>query len=91
MRIWEKFKYAIFDVDGTIFDNMDFSADIFLLILKNFNLPKEEVKKIYLDTNGMNLNDQFKMIFNKYKINYSDSLITDLNKKFFEMRDNSKK
>lgn len=71
MLIWQKFKFGIFDVDGTLFDNMALCADAFLEIIKNFNFQEtpEEMRKIYLATNGMNLNDQFKLFFDKYGIN----------------------
>lgn len=93
MLIWQKFKYGIFDADGTLFDNMPLCAEAFYEIIKNSNLPQstKEIKRIYLETNGMNLNDQFKLIFNKYGVKYSDTLINKLNKDFFALRDNSPK
>lgn len=90
MRIWQKFKFGIFDVDGTIFDNMALCVDAFWEIVKKYNLPEKEVRKIYLESNGMNLNDQFKLVFGKYGIRYDGALIEKLNKGFFYLRDNSK-
>ncbi len=90
MRIWQKFKFGIFDVDGTIFDNMALCADAFLEIVKKYNLPEKEVRKIYLETNGMNLNDQLKLVFRKCGVKYDSALIEKLNKSFFNLRDNSK-
>lgn len=90
MTIRKKFKFGIFDVDGTIFDNMPLCADAFLMTIKNFTLPQKETRKIYLETNGMNLNDQFKLVFEKYKILHNKTLITKLNKEFFALRDNRK-
>lgn len=91
MKIWQKFKFGIIDVDGTIFDNMTLCADAFKEITKTFPLPGKEVRKIYIETNGMNLNDQFKLIFEKYKIKYDAALIDRLNKNFFTLRDNWEK
>ncbi len=90
MLIWQKFKFGIFDADGTLFDNMALCADAFWEIIKGRYLPEKEVKKIYLETNGMNLNDQFKLVFDKYGVNYNNALIKKLNKEFFDLRDNSK-
>jgi phosphoglycolate phosphatase-like HAD superfamily hydrolase len=89
MQLWEKFKFGIFDVDGTLFDNMALSAGAFCEILKIFNLPQNEVRKIYLETNGMNLNDQFKLVLDKYGTGYNESAIQSLHNDFFETRDNS--
>lgn len=91
MLIWKKFKFGIFDVDGTLFDNMPLCADAFFEIIKNFNFLEspEEMRKIYLETNGMNLNDQFKLFFNKNGKKYDTALIAKLNKNFFSLRDNS--
>lgn len=71
MLIWQKFNFGIFDADGTLFDNMPLCANAFLEIVKNFNFREspEKIRKIYLETNGMNLNDQFKLVFDKYSIN----------------------
>jgi len=91
MLIWQKFKFGVFDVDGTLFDNMTISADAFVLTVKYFKFPQKEIRKKYLETNGMNLNDQFKLVFNKYNAQYDDTLIQKLNKKFFAWRDNWKK
>ncbi len=89
MQLYQKFKYGIFDVDGTLLNNMDQSADAFFEIVKKYSLP-ESARQIYLETNGMNLNDQFKLVFDKYKIPYNDELIAKLNKDFFALRDNRK-
>lgn len=91
MFIWQKFKYGIFDVDGTLFDNAEIMACAFLEIIAAYNLPKKEIRKIYLETNGMNLNDQFKLVFEMYKIEYDATLIEALNKKYFFLRDNWQK
>lgn len=91
MRIWQKFKFGIADVDGTIFDNIEICADAFLEVAKEFPFPRKEARKIYIETNGMNLNDQFKLIFDKYGIRYNSTLISDLNKKYFTLRDNWEK
>lgn len=91
MQLWQKFKFGIFDVDGTIFDNVRLMTDAFWEITGKFSLSEKEVRKIYVETNGMNLNDQFKLIFDKYGVKYDDSLIKNLNKKFFALRDNWEK
>lgn len=91
VKLWKKFKFGIFDVDGTIFDNVPLMTDASGEITGKFSLPENEVRKIYMETNGMNLNDQFKLIFDKYGIEYDDSLVKNLNKKFFALRDNSEK
>ena len=92
MKIWQEFKFGILDVDGTLFDNMPLCADAFLEIIKDFNFREtpEEMRKIYLETNGMNLNDQFKLFFDKNGIKYNNALISKLNKEFFDLRDNWK-
>lgn len=89
MQIWQKFKFGIFDIDGTIFDNMPLSADAFCAVLKNFNLPEKDARKIYLETNGMNLSDQLKLVLEKYKKYFDDAVIKTLSEKFFQIRDNS--
>lgn len=91
MLVWQKFKFGVFDIDGTIFDNMGLCADAFFEIIKNFNLreKQEEVREIYLETNGMNLNDQFKLFFDKNGIKYDAALVAKINKDFFALRDNS--
>lgn len=91
MLIWKKFKFGIIDVDGTIFDNMEICADAFIEIIKEFSLPKKEVRKIYLETNGMNLNDQLRLIFDKYGVQYNNALINKFNKEFFDLRDSWEK
>lgn len=91
MKIWQKFKFGIFDVDGTLFDNMSVSASAFLEILEDYDLPADDARDIYLETNGMNLNDQIKLVFDKYKIEYDAVLLQNLNKNFFKLRDNSPK
>lgn len=91
MRLWQKFKFGIFDVDGTIFDNMGLCVDAFWEIVKKYKLPEKEVRKIYLESNGMNLNDQFKLVFEKYGVKYDGALVKKLNKSFFNLRDNWEK
>lgn len=91
MLIWKKFKFGIIDVDGTIFDNIEICADAFIEIIKEFSLPKKEVRKIYLETNGMNLNDQLRLIFDKYGVQYNNALINKFNKEFFDLRDSWEK
>lgn len=91
MMLLKKFNYGIFDVDGTLFDNIDIITDAFWKIIKKLSLPKSETLKIYRETNGMNLNDQFKLIFDKYSVKYDNALINKLNKKYFDLRDNWKK
>lgn len=88
-KLWQKFKYGVFDVDGTLFDNMPLCANAFVMAIKDFILPEKETRKIYLETNGMNLNDQFKLVFDKYGVKYNVALINKLNKDFFALRDNS--
>lgn len=88
MILYQKFKFGVFDVDGTLFDNMEVSADAFSETIKKFSLPEKETRKIYLETNGMNLNDQFRLVFDKYKITYDNTLVAKLNKDFFASRDN---
>lgn len=88
MKLWQKFKFGIFDVDGTLFDNVEIMIDAFWKIIKKYDLPETEIRKIYTETNGMNLNDQFKLVFNKYGIKYDNALIKKLNKKIFALRDN---
>lgn len=90
MKLWQKFKFGIFDVDGTIFDNVRLMTDAFWEIVKKFSLPEKEARKIYIETNGMNLNDQFKLIFDRYEVKYDDALVKKLNKDFFALRDNRK-
>lgn len=92
MFIWQKFKFGIFDVDGTLFDNIGLCADAFFEITKEYNFREapEKARKIYLETNGMNLNDQFRLFFDKNEIKHSDALISELNKKYFDLRDNWK-
>ena len=90
MQIWQKFKFGVFDVDSTIFDNLALSANVFFETVSEFKLP-EEAREIYLETNGMNLDDQYKLVFDKYKVRYDDSVIKDLHDKFFDLRDNSDK
>lgn len=93
MKLWQKFKFGIFDADGTLFDNMETSADAFLKVIKDFKLQgaSDAVRKIYLETNGMNLNDQFKLFFDNNGVGYNNALIGNLNKEFFDLRDNWEK
>ena len=60
----EKVKAIIFDFDGTIADTMGFLTDLGVkLITENYNISKEEAKKRYLDTTGMDFAAQIETIF----------------------------
>ncbi len=90
MKLYQKFKFGIFDVDGTLFDNVPIMINAFRETVKKYDLPEKAVRRIYTETNGMNLNDQFKLVFDKYSVKYDDILINKLNKEFFDLRDNWK-
>jgi phosphoglycolate phosphatase-like HAD superfamily hydrolase len=70
---------------------MPLSTDFVWEVIKKYDLPEKESKKFSIETNGMNFNDQIKMIFEKNMIPYDDVMIAKLNKEFFSLRDNSPK
>lgn len=56
-----KFKYGIFDLDGTIFDAMPAYAEIYSQILKDrFGILPESSLEYYLESAGTPLNEQFR-------------------------------
>lgn len=87
-----KYNYGIFDVDGTLIDNMPASAEAFAdtLILNGFDIPKEEAKKFHLETAGTQLNDMIRMFFDVHKAPFDESVINKLNEDFFVRRENLK-
>lgn len=88
----QKYKFGIFDVDGTLIDNMPASAKAFenTLILNGFNIPKGEAGKFHLETAGTQLNDQMRGVLQIYKIPFNEDAINKLNEDFFVCRENLK-
>lgn len=88
----DEYKYGIFDVDGTLIDNMSASADAFAdtLVSNGFDIPREEAGKLHLETAGTQLNDQMRMILDVQKVSFDESVINKLNEDFFVCRENLK-
>ena len=87
-----KYNYGIFDVDGTLIDNMPASAEAFAdtLVSNGFDIPKKEAEKLHLETAGTQLNDQMRMILDIHKVSFDESVISKLNEDFFVRRENLK-
>ncbi len=63
-------KAIIFDFDGTIADTMPFLTKLAVeLIIKNYNITKEEAKKKYLETTGLDFATQIQTIFSNHPNN----------------------
>jgi len=79
-----EFKYALFDNDGTLIDNMDASAKAFSQICKKAGIPVAIGKELHLRTAGTPLIEQVKQIFQKFQ--KSNDLLENLSNSFFEIR-----
>lgn len=89
MKLWQRFEYAIFDVDGTIIDNMPAATDAFVHVLqsKTRSIPSDEARRFYLDTAGTPIGVQFEIILKNHRIEFDNSTITDMEKKYFAYRE----
>ncbi|MBU1179911.1 HAD hydrolase-like protein [Patescibacteria group bacterium] len=60
----------IFDFDGTLVDTMHIFADIAsCLISENYNILKEEARKMYFETSGLPFHKQLEIMFAKNELN----------------------
>ena len=86
------YNYGIFDVDGTLIDNMPASAEAFAdtLTSNGFDISIEEAKKFHLEKAGTQLNDMIRMFFGVHKISFDENVINKLNEDFFVRRENLK-
>ncbi len=89
MKLWQRFKYAVFDVDGTIVDNMPAATDAFVHILqsKTQSIPSDEARRFYLDTAGTPIGVQFEMVLKNHRIEVDSSTIADMEKEYFAYRE----
>jgi len=79
-----EFKYALFDNDGTLIDNMGASAKAFGQICKKVGVPVAIGKELHLRTAGTPLVEQVKQILQKFQ--KSNDLLENLSNSFFEIR-----
>lgn len=82
-KIFE-FKYALFDNDGTLINNMDASAEAFGRICKKAGIPVVIGKKLHFQTAGTPLVEQVKQIFQKFE--KSNDSVENLSDSFFKIR-----
>jgi len=62
--IENRVKALIFDFDGTIANTMPFLTQLAVeLITGNYQIPKDEAKRRYLETTGMDFDSQLRLIF----------------------------
>jgi HAD superfamily hydrolase (TIGR01549 family) len=66
--------YLIFDLDGTILNNMEVHGEIFSNVLEAEGIGKKISKKHYLSTAGQSLNKQFQVIIKRYNPNWQGNL-----------------
>lgn len=65
-----KFKAVIFDFDGTTANTMPFLSELAVeLIAENYNISRDEAKRRYLETTGMDFASQLKLIFSEHPKN----------------------
>ena len=65
-----RFKAVIFDFDGTIADTMPFLSGLAVnLMTENYEISKEEARRRYLDTTGMDFRSQVEQIFPQHPKN----------------------
>lgn len=85
MIIWNKFKYGVFDVDGTIVDIMPIYTELFYQLLKrNFDIPENISKPYYLETAGTVLPSQFHGILKQQNIPPNEEKIKTMVSEFFK-------
>ncbi len=79
-----KFKFGIFDLDGTVFDAMPLYTEVYSQLLKERYeiLPKNSVG-YYLESAGTPLNEQFRFMFELN--NKPADKILEMAKEFFEI------
>jgi len=60
----------IFDFDGTLVDTMHIFADVAShLISENYNINKEDARKLYFETSGYPFHKQLDIMFEGHKLN----------------------
>lgn len=71
MKIYERFDYAIFDLDGTLVDTLETYKDIFKSVLnkKPYNVPEKESEQFFDETvglSGFSMRKQFIKMLEKH-------------------------
>ena len=65
-----KIKAVVFDFDGTIANTMPFLTELAVeLLTKNYSISKDEAKRRYLETTGMDFASQLNLIFPEHPKN----------------------
>ena len=76
-----KIEIIIFDADGTIFDSMPFTANVFADVLEKYGIPIEESRSYMYATAGTSTYKQFNTILKKHhkSVNMVNSLVKEFN------------
>jgi len=81
----QRFKYGIFDQDGTLVDSMPVYIQTFAEILAEFGIDKDESEDFYRSTCGSPLPTQFKNMLENHNFQPSGSEIQVLYERFFKI------
>lgn len=73
-----EFKYAVFDLDGTLIDSIEHCKKVFAALAGVRGIPEEEARQFYVRTTGMPLEEQFKMLLLAKGVPYTEQEITAL-------------
>jgi len=84
----QKYKFGIFDVDGTLIDSMSAYKKAFSGILnRKFGISKEEADKYYLNSAGTPLDVQFIYMLQKNNKYFETKEVQSMMKEFFDIVD----
>jgi len=77
-----KIKAVIFDFDGVIANSMSFLTELAVeLITKHYNISKEEARRRYLETTGLDFSTQIELIFPDHPSNKKVTTIFESRKR----------
>lgn len=82
-------KIIIFDVDGTLIDSMPAYTEIFSNVLYDkYGIDKTFSRKIYIETTGANLPEQFAMVLEEQRKDITGTITDNLQKEFWKRYNN---
>lgn len=73
-----EFKYAVFDLDGTLIDSVQYCQKAFADVAATRGVAEDEARQFYARTTGTPLDEQLKMLLLAKGVSYSEQEITVL-------------
>lgn len=73
-----EFRYAVFDLDGTLVDSVSYCQKVFAELAANRGIPEKEAYDFYASTTGLPLDIQFKKLLALKGFLYTKAELEDL-------------